>query len=134
MSAVVVASQRVDVVRMVAAALCASLVGIGLSRFAYTPLIPALIADGWFTPADTGYLGAANLIGYLVGAVAARYLTAWHPAQRILRAMLALATLSFFACAMPLSFTWFLAWRLASGIAGGALMVLAAPTVLPHVP
>ncbi len=48
--------------------------------------------------------------------------------------MMALVTVAFFACALPLSFTWFFLWRFASGVAGGALMVLAAPTVLPHVP
>ena len=32
--------------RFAAAGLCASLVGLGLARFAYTPLIPALIAAG----------------------------------------------------------------------------------------
>jgi Uncharacterised MFS-type transporter YbfB len=50
-----------------AAGLCASLVGLGLARFAYTPLIPALIAAKWFSPADAVYLGAANLAGYLAG-------------------------------------------------------------------
>jgi hypothetical protein len=34
--------------RATIAALCANLVGIGLARFGYTPLIPALIAAGWF--------------------------------------------------------------------------------------
>jgi predicted MFS family arabinose efflux permease len=29
---------------------------------------------------------------------------------------------------------WFFVWRFASGLAGGALMVLAAPAVLPHIP
>ncbi len=134
MSGVAVVSHRTDVARMVAAGLSASLVGIGLSRFAYTPLIPALVAAGWFTPADTAYLGAANLAGYLAGALAARHLAAWRSPQSILRAMLVVATVSFFACAVPFSFAWFLAWRLVSGVAGGALMVLAAPTVLPHVP
>ncbi|MDE2609554.1 MAG: YbfB/YjiJ family MFS transporter, partial [Burkholderiales bacterium] len=38
-----------------------------------------------------------------------------------------------FACALPVSFLWFFLWRFASGLAGGALMVLAAPAVLPHV-
>jgi predicted MFS family arabinose efflux permease len=51
----------------------------------------------------------------------------------LLRAMMALATAAFFACASPLSFAWYLVWRLAAGVAGGVLMVLAAPTVLPHV-
>ena len=46
---------------------CASLVGIGLARFAYTPLLPALIAEQWFQPSQAAYLGAANLAGYLAG-------------------------------------------------------------------
>jgi predicted MFS family arabinose efflux permease len=50
--------------RPVLAGLCANLVGIGLARFAYTPLIPALIAAHWFSPSATVYLGAANLAGY----------------------------------------------------------------------
>jgi len=44
-----------------------------------------------------------------------------------------LATVGFFACAYPVSFIWFFVWRFASGLAGGTLMVLAAPSVLPHV-
>jgi predicted MFS family arabinose efflux permease len=48
--------------------------------------------------------------------------------------MMALATASFFASATPVSFAWFFLWRFAAGCAGGTLMVLAAPTVLPHVP
>jgi MFS family permease len=51
----------------------------------------------------------------------------------VLRTSMALATLAFFACAFPLNFAWFFAWRFASGVAGGALMVLAAPTVLPSI-
>jgi MFS family permease len=51
-----------------------------------------------------------------------------------LRAMMLLASLAFFACAYPVSFAWFFAWRVLSGVSGGALMVLAAPTVLAYVP
>ena len=35
---------EVSSVRATVAALCANLVGIGLARFGYTPLIPALIS------------------------------------------------------------------------------------------
>jgi hypothetical protein len=38
--------------RYATAGLCASLVGIGIARFAYTPLIPALIAARWFSASD----------------------------------------------------------------------------------
>lgn len=116
------------------AGLCASLVGIGLARFAYTPLIPALIAAGWFSPGQAAYLGAANFAGYVAGAIAARPLAARLPVRHVLRAMLALASLTFFTCAVPVSFPWFFGWRFAAGAAGGVLMVLAAPAVLPFVP
>src|SRR6476660_8805019 len=73
------------------AGLCASLVGLGLARFAYTPLIPALISAKWFSPADAVYLGAANLAGYLAGALIARDLGARFGAVRALRGMMLLA-------------------------------------------
>lgn len=44
-----------------------------------------------------------------------------------------LASAAFVACATPISFLWFFAWRFLAGISGGTLMVLAAPTVLPLV-
>lgn len=120
--------------RAVFAGLCASLVGVGLARFAYTPLIPALIDAGWFAPADAAYLGAANLAGYVAGALLARQMAAAAAAAPVLRAMMVLATIAFIACAYPLSFLWFFVWRFASGLSGGVLMVLAAPVVLLHVP
>ena len=121
--------------RVTLAGLCATLVGIGLARFAYTPLLPALITEGWFPASQAAYLGAANLAGYLAGALCARAGCARSAgAPRVLRGMMALVTAAFFACALPLSFAWFFLWRFAAGVAGGTLMVLAAPTVLPHVP
>ncbi|HYE53138.1 MAG TPA: YbfB/YjiJ family MFS transporter [Azospirillaceae bacterium] len=119
--------------RATLAAACASLVGIGLARFAYTPLIPALVAAGWMSPSDAAYAGAANLAGYLAGALAAPRLAARLPLPALLRAMMLLAAVSFPACAFPLSAAWMSAWRFAAGLSGGALMVLAAPAVLPHV-
>jgi len=114
------------------AGLCASLVGLGLARFAYTPLIPALIAEKWFTPADVVYLGAANLAGYLAGALAARAVSTRFGAVHTLRGMMLLATVCCFASATPLSLAWFFCWRFLSGLAGGVIMVLAASTILPH--
>ncbi len=49
------------------AGLCASLVAIGLARFAYTPLIPPLIQAHWFTAPQAVTLGAANSPATLQG-------------------------------------------------------------------
>ncbi len=116
------------------AGLCGSLVAIGLARFAYTPLIPPLIEAHWFSPADVVTLGAANLAGYLVGAMLGRPLAQGLSNRWALRLLMLLATAAFFACAYPLSVTWFFVWRFFSGISGGAIMVLVATTILPHIP
>ncbi|BCX67299.1 YbfB/YjiJ family MFS transporter [Pseudomonas izuensis] len=116
------------------AGLCASLVSIGLARFAYTPLIPSLIEAHWFSASDVVFLGAANLVGYLIGALIGHPLARRTSNKTVLRLMMLAVTLAFFACAFPLSVSWFFGWRLLSGIAGGAIMVLVAATVLPHVP
>jgi predicted MFS family arabinose efflux permease len=121
-------------VRATIAALSANLVGIGLARFGYTPLIPALIAAHWFTPTAAVMLGAANLAGYLAGALGARAIAARAGVAASLRAMMVVTAASFFACAVPLGFAWFFLWRAWSGLTGGGLMALAAPAVLPAVP
>lgn len=120
--------------RPVLSAFCASLIGVGLARFAYTPLLPAIVSAHWFDASTAAYLGAANLAGYLAGALLGRRLAVRWSVVTILRAMMLLATAAFFACAEPVSFAWYFGWRFAAGLAGGALMVLAAPSVLAHVP
>jgi len=129
-----IVEDRAATARAIFAGLCASLVGIGLARFAYTPLIPPMIEAHWFVASDVVYLGAANLVGYLVGALMGRPLSRRYGARSALRAMMVLTSLAFFACAFPLSVGWFFVWRLLSGVSGGVIMVLAASSVLPHVP
>lgn len=112
---------------------CASLVGIGIARFAYTPLLPAIVGAHWFGPSAAAYLGAANLAGYLAGALAARGIASALRTPVTIRLAMMLATAAMFACAYPVAFAWFFAWRFISGLVGGVLMVLAAPTLLAHV-
>src|SRR5215472_7934494 len=73
--------------RATISALCATLVGIGLARFAYTPLLPAIIEAHWFAASNAVYLGAANLAGYLAGALLATRMAACASASAVLRAM-----------------------------------------------
>jgi MFS family permease len=91
------------------AGLCASLVSIGLARFAYTPLIPSLIQAHWFSASDVVFLGAANLVGYLIGALIGHPLARRTSNNTALRLMMLAVTLAFFACAFPLSVSWFFA-------------------------
>lgn len=131
-----VRSARVEVSPLWAtvAALSANLVGIGIARFGYTPLIPALISAGWLAPSAAVYLGAANLAGYLAGALGAGPLAPRVGVTTTLRLAMLLTAASLFACALPLGFAWFFVWRFISGWTGGVLMALAAPTVIAAIP
>ena len=102
----------------------ATLSGVGLARFAYTALMPQMVHAGWFSGEQVAYLGAANLLGYLIGALAAAPLAERMGALSVLVACWVAVMLSFAACSLPQPMALFFVWRLISGIAGAALMVL----------
>jgi MFS family permease len=116
--------------RAALAGFSATLVGIGLGRFTYGPLLPALVSQGWFDIVDAGYLGAANFAGYFAGALFAARLPTLASTGALLRGSMLAAAICFFACATPAPFAWFCIWRFLSGFSGAVLMVLAAPAFL----
>lgn len=128
------AGRKVNVTLSTLAAMGAIFVGLGLARFAFGPLQPAMVIDGWFSGSTSSLLTAANLAGYLFGALGAARLARRFSAVSLIRLMMVLTALSFFACAdNSLPFAWFFSWRVVSGVTGGILMALAGPTVLAHV-
>src|SRR3569832_1782149 len=44
---------------------------MGIGRFAFTPLLPLMIAEGQLDVAAGGWIAAANYAGYLAGALTA---------------------------------------------------------------
>jgi predicted MFS family arabinose efflux permease len=112
----------------------ATLAAIGIARFAYTPLLPAIIQQGWFTASQGAYLGAANLLGYFIGALAAHSLSERFAPRWVLAASFAGIGLSFLLCAGAGGFHWFFFWRLVSGVGGGILMVVGPSLALAATP
>lgn len=120
--------------RAAAAGVAAMVTGLGIGRFAYAPLVPALVAAGWYTPAEAAAFGAANLIGYLAGAAAALALARILRLPVLFRAMMLVVAAATAAAALRPGPPAFGAARIAAGFAGGVLMVLAPPSVLAAVP
>ncbi|WP_336274038.1 YbfB/YjiJ family MFS transporter [Vreelandella indica] len=112
----------------------ATLAAIGIARFAYTPLLPAIIQEGWFTASQGAYLGAANLLGYFIGALAAHSLSERFSPRLVMAASFAGIVLSFVLCAGAGGFLWFFFWRLVSGVAGAILMVVGPSLALAATP
>jgi predicted MFS family arabinose efflux permease len=125
---------RPPIVRPIIAGCSATFLGIGVARFGYAPLLPAMVQGGWLGPGAAGILGAANLGGYLLGAllapgIARRIGVAWP-----LRLAMAATTLSLALCAHRGGLLWFLPWRVLAGVGAGVLMALAGPAVQAAVP
>lgn len=112
----------------------ATLAGIGIARFAYIPLLPELVLQGWFSDSQAVYLGAANLLGYLIGALSAHRLSERYSVRVILGLCFTAIALSFFVCAQPAKFEWFFSWRFIAGVAGAILMVVGPTTALSTIP
>ncbi|WP_353247821.1 YbfB/YjiJ family MFS transporter [Salinisphaera sp. T31B1] len=111
----------------------ATLLGIGMARFAYTPLIPALVDAGWFSSHAAAYLGAVNLLGYLLGAALAHRATLIFGTRAVLGVCLAITVASLVGCALDWGVIWYGIWRLACGVTGAMLVVVGAPAALSRV-
>jgi MFS family permease len=114
--------------------LLAMLVGIGIARFGYSPLIPALIAGHWFGPSAAFWLGAMNFLGYVLGALGMR---SWRQAIHTRAAvvgLMAITAVCLLASAWNAGVVYAGFWRLLSGVTGGALMVLMGAAVVGRAP
>lgn len=116
------------------AGLGALLLGLGIGRFGYTPLMPVLIEQGWLSAGEAGYLGATNLFGYVFGSLLAASLARLVPVPRLTRISMVTVAVSLVACALPWGFVWFAPWRFLAGFTGGLLMVGAVPLILSRAP
>lgn len=126
-------SGEVKGMRPALAGFAALLVAIGIGRFGYPPLIPSIIQHGWFTVAEADYLGAMNLAGYVVGSALASRINRRIGARTLVISALAVVLLTFVGCAFPLGFPIYALLRTLAGLAGGLVMVVAAPTILARI-
>lgn len=122
------------VIRNALAGYGALLLGLGLARFGYTPLMPVLIETGWLSAGEAGYLGATNLFGYVAGSLLAATMARLVPVPRLTKISMVISGLSLIVCALPWGFFWFAPWRFLAGFTGGLLMVAAIPLILSRAP
>ena len=105
-------------------------VGIGIGRFAYTPILPYMSAGLDLAKSEAGLIASANYLGYLVGALAAAWRAVPGDARFWLLGALAVSGLSTGAMAFTTSLGAFLVLRFVGGAAGALVMVLASSLVM----
>ena len=105
-------------------------VGIGIARFAYTPILPYMSAGLGLDKSEAGLIASASFLGYLLGALAAAWRAVPGDARLWLLGALAVAGLSTGAMALTTSLGAFLLLRFVSGAAGALTMVLASSLLM----
>jgi MFS family permease len=99
-------------------------VAMGIGRFAFTPVLPLMIAEGQLDIAAGGWIAAANYAGYLVGALTASRM-GW-PASRLGLVALAATAILTAGMALPLPAAAWALMRFAAGVASAWAFVATA--------
>lgn len=106
-------------------AISATFLGVGLGRLAFSPLIPELVQSGWVDADAARQIGAANLIGYFVGAVGARASLRVMGERSVCIAAAASIVLANAMILLPFGTPWFWIARFLAGAGGAILMIVA---------
>ena len=110
--------------------LAALAVAIGIGRFVYTPILPFMAEGLGLSPAESGLVASANLLGHLVGALAAAWVRMPGGRRLWLLSVLALSAVTTAAMGLTAEMLAFLALRFAGGLASAFAIVLATGLVL----
>lgn len=117
-------------ISIVIGGLLATAAAIGVGRFVYTPIVPAMIEALDLSKTQVGLIASANFLGYLIGALFAAMPTL--PGSRRLWLMCALTVSSLTTGAMGLFGTipTFLVLRFVGGAASAFVLIIASTVVL----
>ncbi|MGE3968294.1 MAG: YbfB/YjiJ family MFS transporter [Dongiaceae bacterium] len=103
---------------------------MGVGRFVYTPILPAMVAALDLSKAEAGLIASANFIGYLLGALLAASPVIRGSKRGWLVGGLAVSALTTGAMGYVGDLPAFLALRFAGGIASAFVLVFASTLVL----
>ncbi|PHR23089.1 MAG: MFS transporter [Hoeflea sp.] len=122
---------RMIVMTAIAGAL-AMAVAMGLGRFFYTPVLPAMMSGLGLGPAEAGWIASANYVGYLLGAILAAY--GWAEGIERKVALSGLVATALLLLAMGVSSNVFVLAiiRFLAGLASAFVMVFTSAIVLSH--
>ena len=112
------------------AGIVALVVALGIGRFAYTPILPAMQERFDLSNAAAGTLASSNYLGYLLGALLAAFVPAGRARDKLLRASLLVAAVSTLLVGLTASYSVWLILRLAAGLASAGVLVLGSVVML----
>lgn len=115
---------RPQIIYRVTAGMACMLAAIGLVRYAYGPLLPAMLHAKWMDPPSAAYIAAANFGASLLTALVCARLARRWTAGRIAQWALLLGVIATVSDAFPLGVWWIGLCRLLAGCAATGIMIL----------
>jgi predicted MFS family arabinose efflux permease len=103
---------------------------MGIGRFAYTPILPAMQATFGLSNGMSGALASSNYLGYLVGAILAAAVPFARRQTLLLRANLIVVVLTTCLVAFTTEFWAWMAVRFVAGVASAGVFVFASGAIL----
>ena len=116
--------------RGLVAGILALVVALGIGRFAYTPILPAMQERFDLSHTAAGTLASSNYLGYLLGALLAAFVPAGRAPDTLLRASLLVAAVSTVLMGLTASYPLWLILRFAAGLASAGVLVLGSAVML----
>ena len=112
----------------------ATMMGIGFSRFSFTPMSALMVEKHLLTSQDITIIAAFMMAAYAIGAFAASSLSARFGAVSVVRASFVIVSLGLLAEGIFAAFLPVLAGRFVMSVAGAVLMVLGPGMILSSIP
>jgi len=105
-------------------------IAMGISRFAFTPILPFMRIDEGLSFEEGGYLASSNYIGYFVGALGAGFI--YRNKKNFLLITVVLNILSIFIMGLTHSFAFWILLRFIAGTTSGFIFVLTSSIIMDY--
>ncbi|MEO4053810.1 YbfB/YjiJ family MFS transporter [Solibacillus sp. CAU 1738] len=105
-------------------------VAMGISRFAFTPILPFMRDDEGFSLEVGGWLASSNYIGYFVGALGAGFI--YKKKKNFLMANVLINVISIIVMGLTHSFVLWILLRFIAGATGGFIFVLTSSIIMDY--
>ncbi|MCH9645028.1 MAG: YbfB/YjiJ family MFS transporter [Proteobacteria bacterium] len=105
-------------------------IGVGVARFAYTSLLPSMLADQTLSLTFSGVLASTNYIGYLLGALFAVFIKDIHAKVKYFRLGLVLCIVTTIMMGIATHDLWLIVSRVMAGFGAAMTLVVGAAIVM----
>lgn len=106
------------------------IVAMGISRFAFTPILPFMRVDEGMTLSEGGWLASSNYIGYFIGALGAAFITRHKKHFLLLNVLVNISSIILMGVISHYG-VWFLL-RLIAGLTSGFIFVMTSSIVMDY--